>query len=141
MSMMSPTELAVLILIGVVMFGPDKVPDMARKAARVFHFLKNIANSTRDQLREDLGPKYADLQITDLNPKTFVRKYVMDDFQDDINGIKADLEGVRNDLDSSINDFQTATADAPQSPSSANEPVARTVALGSVPVPFDSEAT
>ncbi len=142
MEIPSPTEIAVLIIIAVVMFGPDKVPDMARKAARVFHFMKGIANSTRDQLREDLGPKYADLQITDLNPKTFVQKYVVNDFRDDIDGIKADLAEVRNDLDSGLNELQSATSGIAHSPSSANEPGEPVpVAFGSIPVPFDSEAT
>lgn len=143
MSMPSPTEIAVLILIGVVMFGPDKIPQIARKAARVLHFLKDIANTTRDQLREDLGPKYADLQITDLNPRTFVSKYVINEFQDDIDGIKSDIEGVRNDLDAGLNDLKSATggqSDGVTSvPDQATEPT--TAAFGSIPVPFDSEAT
>lgn len=142
MSFPSPTEIAVLILIGVVMFGPDKLPDMARKAARVLHYLRGIANTTRDQLREDLGPKYADLEITDLNPKTFVSKYVMSEFRDDIDGIKSDIEGVRNDLDAGLSDLKSATSDLSDDGSAEDrsaEP--RTVALGSIPVPFDSEAT
>ncbi|MCI1746695.1 MAG: Sec-independent protein translocase subunit TatB [Acidipropionibacterium sp.] len=141
MSFPSPTEIAVLILIGVVMFGPDKVPDMARKAARVLHYLKGIANTTRDQLREDLGPKYSNLEITDLNPKTFVSKYVMNEFRDDIDGIKSDIEGVRNDLDAGLSDLKSATSNPEDGPAEDREAEPRTVALGSVPVPFDSEAT
>ena len=61
MSTAGPAEIAVLIIIAVLMFGPDKLPEMARKAARVYHYLKNIANNTRDQLRSELGPQFADL--------------------------------------------------------------------------------
>lgn len=49
MSTASPSEIGVLIILGVLIFGPEKLPEFARKAARVTHYLKNIANSTRDQ--------------------------------------------------------------------------------------------
>ena len=91
MSTAGPAEIAVLIIIAVLMFGPDKLPEMARKAARVYHYLKNIANNTRDQLRSELGPQFADLDYQDLKPQNFVRKYVLDGLQDDIDEIKSDL--------------------------------------------------
>ena len=36
MSTAGPAEIAVLIVIAVLMFGPDKLPEMARKAARIY---------------------------------------------------------------------------------------------------------
>ncbi|AXE39303.1 sec-independent translocase [Acidipropionibacterium virtanenii] len=148
MSIASPTEIAVLIIIAVVMFGPEKVPEYARKAARVVHYIRNIANNTRDQLREDLGPKYADLEIQDLNPKTFVRKYVMDEFREDIDGIKSDLSEVRDDLTDVRSDLQSATGDAldavqDASSSASGAQTSPAVAGGPamIPTPYDLEAT
>lgn len=144
--MASPTEIAVLIIIAVVMFGPEKVPQYARKAARVFHFIRNIANSTRDQLREDLGPKYSDLEIQDLNPKVFVQKYLLDDFREDIDGIRSDLSDVRDDLTDVRTDLQSATSDAVDAVQDAQSGLSQTaVAVAErnplVPTPFDVEAT
>lgn len=144
--MASPTEIAVLIIIAVVMFGPEKVPQYARKAARVFHFIRNIANSTRDQLRDDLGPKYANLEIQDLNPKVFVQKYLLDDFREDIDGIRSDLSDVQDDLTDVRSDLQSATSDAVDAVQDAQTDASHTaVAVAErnpfVPTPFDVEAT
>ncbi|AFV88999.1 MAG: sec-independent translocase [Acidipropionibacterium acidipropionici] len=144
MSMASPTEIAVLIIIAVVMFGPEKVPQYARKAARVFHYLRNIANNTRDHLREDLGPKYADLEIQDLNPKNFVRKYVLEEFREDIDGIKSDLSDVRDDITDVRSDLRSATGDAVDAVDDARSSASATsvaVAERTIPTPFDLEAT
>lgn len=110
MSTAGPAEIAVLIVIAVLMFGPDKLPEMARKAARIYHYLKNIANNTRDQLRSELGPQFADLDYQDLKPQNFVRKYVLDSLQDDIDEIKADLSDVRSDLDLGLADIRNSRA-------------------------------
>ncbi|MDO4411546.1 sec-independent translocase [Cutibacterium sp.] len=137
MSTAGPAEIAVLILIAVLMFGPDKVPEMARKAARVYHYLRNIANNTRDQLRSELGPKFADLDYQDLKPQNFVRKYVLDDLQDDIDEIKADLSDVRSDLDLGLADIRNSQG-LPEAPSQSEPELAHD---SSQPVPFDDEAT
>lgn len=91
-------EIAMLLILGVVMFGPEKIPPLARKAARVVHFLRNIANDAQSQLRNELGPEYADLQLTDLHPKNFIRKHLLDDIQEDLDDIKQDMIGIRDDL-------------------------------------------
>ncbi|WCC80492.1 sec-independent translocase [Cutibacterium equinum] len=137
MSTAGPAEIAVLIIIAVLMFGPDKLPEMARKAARVYHYLKNIANNTRDQLRSELGPQFADLDYQDLKPQNFVRKYVLDGLQDDIDEIKADLSDVRSDLDLGLADIRNSEG-LPDAPADENP---ESVHDSNQPVPFDTEAT
>ncbi|MGL4831458.1 MAG: sec-independent translocase [Propionibacteriaceae bacterium] len=74
-------EFIVLIVLALVIFGPEKLPDLARKAARIFHFLRGIANNAQDKVREQLGPEFADLDLRHLDPKTFVRDTLLgDDF-------------------------------------------------------------
>jgi len=43
------SELILLLVLGVVMFGPEKLPLLARKAARVFVAVRNIANNAQTQ--------------------------------------------------------------------------------------------
>ena len=83
-------ELGMLLLLGTVLFGPEKIPEYSRKAARVVNFLRNIANQAQDQLRSELGPEYADLELKDLNPKTLVQKHVLDAIQGDLDEIRDD---------------------------------------------------
>lgn len=75
------SEFILLIVIAVIMFGPEKIPDFSRKAARVFVAVRDIANNAQTQLRSELGPEYSDLQIQDLNPKTFVAKHMREEIQ------------------------------------------------------------
>ncbi|CAO5182131.1 Sec-independent protein translocase protein TatB [Frankia sp. AiPs1] len=72
-------EVAVLLLIGLFVFGPDRLPKAARDAGRMLRQLREMAAGMRNDLRSELGPEIADLDIRDLHPKTFVRKHLFDD--------------------------------------------------------------
>jgi sec-independent protein translocase protein TatB len=71
-------EVAVLLLIGLFVFGPDKLPKVARDAARLMRQLRQMANGIQSDLRSELGPEFADLDLRDLHPKTFVRKHLLE---------------------------------------------------------------
>jgi sec-independent protein translocase protein TatB len=71
-------ELLVIAFIAVMVFGPDRLPDLARQAGRMARQLRSFAHSARDELRTELGPEYADLQLRDLDPRTIVRKHIME---------------------------------------------------------------
>ncbi|HET6939182.1 MAG TPA: sec-independent translocase [Nocardioides sp.] len=75
-------ELAVIILVAVLVFGPDKLPDLARQAAQLLRKAKQFADAARDELREELGPDYADLELRDLDPRTIVRKHIIEAMND-----------------------------------------------------------
>jgi sec-independent protein translocase protein TatB len=69
-------ELAVIAFVAVLVFGPDKLPEFARQAGRMARQVRKFANEARDELREELGPEYADLELSDLDPRTIVRKHI-----------------------------------------------------------------
>jgi sec-independent protein translocase protein TatB len=71
-------ELAVIALVAVVVLGPDKLPDLARQAAQLLHRARGLATNARDELRNELGPEYSDLQQRDLDPRTIVRKHIIE---------------------------------------------------------------
>ena len=37
-----------------------------------------MARSARDELRDELGPEFADLELRDLDPRTIVRKHIVE---------------------------------------------------------------
>ena len=76
-------ELVLLMVVAVVVFGPDKLPEFARQAGQFVRQLRKIADGARDQLREELGPDYADLELRDLDPRAFVRKQINAVLEDD----------------------------------------------------------
>lgn len=67
-----------IAFVAVLVFGPDKLPDFARQAGRMAKQLRTFANQARDELREELGPEYADLDLRDLDPRTIVKKHIYD---------------------------------------------------------------
>ena len=77
---LSITKLLVLAVIAIVVFGPDQLPKIAAQAGRTLRELRRMADGAREDLREGLGPEFADFDIADLNPKHFVRKHLLDDF-------------------------------------------------------------
>jgi sec-independent protein translocase protein TatB len=69
-------ELAVIAFVAVLVFGPDKLPDFARQAGRVIRAVRQFANQARDELRTELGPEYADLDLRDLDPRSMLKKHI-----------------------------------------------------------------
>lgn len=70
--------MAVLVVLALVIFG-DKLPQVAGQAGRMLRQFRDMANSAKADLQEGLGPEFKDFDITDLNPKTFVRKHLLED--------------------------------------------------------------
>jgi TatA/E family protein of Tat protein translocase len=64
---LSIPKLLVLAVIALVIFGPDELPKIAAQAGRPLRDLRKIADSARNDLREELGPEFAS-GIEDLNP-------------------------------------------------------------------------
>lgn len=75
-------EMAVIAFIAVLVFGPDKLPELARQAGQMMRKARTFANSARDELRSELGPEYADLELRDLDPRTIVRKHIVEAMED-----------------------------------------------------------
>ncbi len=111
---LSLPKILVLAVIALVVFGPNELPKMAAKAGKALRELRNIAEGAKNDLREGLGPEFADFEIEDLNPRHFVQKHLLSEMDGD----------------------STATAAA----SSASSNGASRLLPGEEP-PFDMEAT
>jgi sec-independent protein translocase protein TatB len=77
-------KILVLAVIALVVFGPHELPKMAAKAGKALRELRNIAEGAKNDLREGLGPEFADFEIEDLNPRHFVQKHLLSEM--DLNG-------------------------------------------------------
>jgi sec-independent protein translocase protein TatB len=75
-------KLAVLAVLAVVIFGPEQLPRIAAQAGRALRELRRMAEGATSDLREGLGPEFADFDVTDLHPKNFVRKHLLEGFDD-----------------------------------------------------------
>ncbi len=67
-----------LAVVALLVLGPDKLPKFAADAARMLHQVRKMANTARDDVRRELGPELQGISLEDLNPRTALRKHVMD---------------------------------------------------------------
>ncbi|HEY5978986.1 MAG TPA: sec-independent translocase [Microlunatus sp.] len=137
-------ELLVLVVIAVILFGPEKLPEFARKAARVIKYVRTMAGSAQEQLSKELGPEFSDLDVRDLNPKTFIQKHLMDDVDPIVADVKKEITDSTAVGRTAAADVTAAVEDAKASArtngSSTHTPV-NGASVARVLTPFDPDAT
>ncbi|MFD3656159.1 sec-independent translocase [Streptomyces sp. 24-1644] len=79
-------ELLTLVVLAVLVFGPEKLPKVIQDVTRTIRKIREFSDSAKEDIRSELGPQFKDFEFEDLNPKTFVRKQLMDG--DDELGLK-----------------------------------------------------
>lgn len=134
-----PMELVILGIVAVIVLGPDRLPGLARDAARMLKTLRELATGARTQLRDELGPEFADMDLRNFNPRTALQRVILGDEE---NGIRGDLRKLdpreelrdmdpRDDLRNAIHGDE---------PVSMRKPAERPLARGEQ-APYDEDAT
>jgi sec-independent protein translocase protein TatB len=77
-----PMELIVLAVVGLIILGPDRLPGLAKDAAQMIRTLRDLATGARTQLRDELGPEFADVDLRNLNPRTAISRAILGDDAD-----------------------------------------------------------
>lgn len=86
-----PLELVTIIVLAVLVFGPDKLPKVIQDVMRTIRKIREFSESAKADIREELGPEFKDFDFEDLNPKTFLRKQLDND--------ELGLKEIRNGFD------------------------------------------
>jgi sec-independent protein translocase protein TatB len=73
-----PLELVALAVIALLVLGPDKLPRYAADAARMLRQVRRMANDAKTEVSRELGPELQDISMADLNPRSLVRKHLLD---------------------------------------------------------------
>lgn len=115
-------KLFVLLIIGALVLGPDKLPEYAAKFGQLVRELRRMAAGAQEQLREELGPEFEDIDWNRLDPRQYdPRRIIRDALSDDA-----------ADVQRSPATEKTAAVEVPSPPQGL---------LPGQAVPFDSEAT
>ena len=131
-------ELALLGVLAILIFGPDKLPELARKAARVIGYLRGIGDDARRQLRQELGPEFDDIRLSDLNPKNFVQRHLLSGEEiEDLRQIRDDAKEAGSLVKDSMSGVSSTVTDAMGGTAGVADAVAAPVRH----VPFDPEST
>ena len=112
-------EIVVLALAALFIFGPDRLPHLAKDAAAGIKRVREAMTGVREQMHENLGDDFdglRDLDLRQYHPKTFIRNQLLGD----------------DDAPARTSTGATATSVAPTVPRPRD---------ASVPPPFDADAT
>ena len=80
-------EILVLIVAGLFILGPERLPSAAAWVGRSVRQVKEYASGAREQLRGEFGSEFDELRkpleelrsLRDLNPRTAVRRTLLED--------------------------------------------------------------
>ena len=81
-------EIVVLALGALFIFGPERLPGLAKEAAAGLKRVRTAITGVREQVNETLGddlPELRDLDLRKYHPKTFIRSQLLGD--DDAIGV------------------------------------------------------
>jgi sec-independent protein translocase protein TatB len=86
-------EFIVIILIGLFIFGPDRLPKAISDGVKMLRQVRNMARNATGDLSKELG---TDIQLEDLHPKTFLRKHLLS--EEDEAALRKPLQGIYDDV-------------------------------------------
>ncbi|MFJ3661730.1 sec-independent translocase [Streptomyces sp. NPDC090119] len=106
-----PLELVTLIVLAVLVFGPDKLPKFIQDVTRTLRKIREFSDNAKHDIRSELGPEFKDFEFEDLNPKAFLRKQ-LDNDELGLKDIRStfDLKREMAELTDSVNGHDTTSA-------------------------------
>lgn len=72
-------EIGVILVVGLLVFGPDRLPEIAKQAAGFVRTLRKMAENAKDDLGREMGQDLSGLNLKDLDPREIVRRNFLDD--------------------------------------------------------------
>lgn len=72
-------EVLLLAVVGLLIFGPDRLPKAAADAAKMLRELRQMARGAANDLKAELGPELADIDLRGLHPRRFVEDALFGD--------------------------------------------------------------
>lgn len=124
-------EIVVLALGALFIFGPERLPDLAKEAAAGLKRVRTAITGVREQVSESFGddlPELRDLDLRKYHPRTFIRSQLLDDDAPTVHRGSATAAGA------------TAVGATAGGATAAGVSVARSRDRGTPP-PFDPDAT
>ena len=77
----------ILLIIGALVLGPERIPGYAAQLGRLVKEVRRMAAGAQEQLREELGPGFDDLNWNKLDPRQYdPRRIISDALTEDATG-------------------------------------------------------
>lgn len=67
----NPQEFLVLLVVAAVVLGPERLPQYAQQLARLVRELRRMAQGATEQVRQELGSEFDDVDWRKLDPRQY----------------------------------------------------------------------
>ena len=80
----NPGELVILLIVAIVVIGPERLPKYAAELGRLVREVRTFARNAREQVRSEMGEEFDDVDWQALDPRRYdprriVRVALLDD--------------------------------------------------------------
>ena len=87
-------EAILILIVALVIIGPERVPEYAQKFKELVKTIRGYATGATEDLKETLGPEFSDMDWRKLDPRQYdprviVREALMEDDQERASGSTA----------------------------------------------------
>lgn len=72
-------EAILILVVALVVIGPERLPEYAEKLKDLIKALKRYATGAKDDLRETLGPEFSDVDWRKLDPRQYDPRVIVRD--------------------------------------------------------------
>jgi sec-independent protein translocase protein TatB len=89
-------KLVVIGIIALFVIGPQRLPVAAAKLAQLVKTVRNLTDTAKERVREEMGPDFDDVDWQKLDPRQYdprriIREALLDDDDDDSSAPKVTL--------------------------------------------------
>lgn len=106
-------EIFVVLLVIVIVVGPQRLPEYTGKLAQAIRRLRVFLDDTKTQIAAEVGPELGDLNLADLDPRNYdPRKIVRDALGEDLDAIRKDLTSPFTSVAEAVKGSSDEAADA-----------------------------
>lgn len=64
-------EFLLLVLLALIVLGPQRLPEYAQKLAQAVRQLRDLAEGARSQIKDEMGPAFEDVDWRQLDPRQY----------------------------------------------------------------------
>ncbi|MBI9115173.1 Sec-independent protein translocase TatB [Sanguibacter suaedae] len=132
-------ELVIILVLAVLVIGPERLPGYAEQLATVVRRAKVFLVDAKEKVSEELGPEVADVDWAQLDPRRYDPRRIVRDalLEDTVLDPRTQDQRPRP---TKTGGPANRPGRVPQGSAAAPEPAPERLPVG-VPAPFDAEAT
>lgn len=73
------SKLFIVLIIALIIIGPEKLPQYAQKLGELVRTVKRMADGAKDRLKEEMGPEFDDVDWKQLDPRQYDPRRIIRD--------------------------------------------------------------